>query len=212
MKIKWLGHACFLITSEKGTRIVTDPFDSKVGYVLPELTADIVTVSHGHHDHNNVGAVKGDFLLLDKAGDFSHKGVDTKGVQVFHDEEGGSRRGKNIIFKLTVDGVRVCHCGDLGHVLSDEQLKKIGEVDVLLLPVGGVYTVDAEKAFEVKKQFKPILTIPMHFKTDALTFSLDGVQSFLDIAGEGKVCKEQEVEVTRDKLQELAGILVLDYK
>lgn len=212
MKIKWLGHSCFLLTSKAGTRILTDPFDERAGYALPAVEADIVTTSHNHYDHGNVGVVKGDFEHLDKPGRFSKDGVEVSGISTFHDESGGTKRGSNIVFKFDIDGIRICHCGDLGHVLLPEQVQEIGEVDVLLVPVGGTYTVDAKGACEVRKQLEPAVTIPMHFKTELLSFPIDGVNRFLAAAGGGEMSGKQEIEVSKENLHEFPGILVLNYR
>ncbi|HAA81713.1 MAG TPA: MBL fold metallo-hydrolase, partial [Thermoanaerobacter sp.] len=119
MNIKWLGHSCFKLTSEKGTVIVTDPFDESVGYPMPNVKADIVTSSHSHFDHNYFKAVKGNFDIVDTVGEHNIKGINIKGVNTFHDDEHGAKRGKNIVFVFDIDGIRVCHMGDLGHVLTE---------------------------------------------------------------------------------------------
>jgi L-ascorbate metabolism protein UlaG (beta-lactamase superfamily) len=211
LKIKWLGHSCFLISSDTGVRILTDPFDEQVGYELPAVEADIVTTSHNHFDHNYVSIVKGNFAHVDKPGSHVERGIEIIGVPTFHDEAKGEKRGSNTIFKFTVDGVNVCHCGDLGHLLTAEQVKQVGDVDVLLLPVGGVFTVDAHEASEVMKQLKPFITIPMHFKTEALTFSVDGVNSFLKAVGGGEMTGVQEITLNKDNLKDFSKVLVLKY-
>lgn len=212
MKIKWLGHACFLLTSSSGAKVLTDPFDEQVGYELPAVKADIVTTSHDHYDHNHVSIVKGDFVHINNPGKFSERGIEITGVSTFHDESKGAKRGKNVIFKFDIDGIKVCHCGDLGHVLTDDQVKQIDEVDVLLVPVGGTYTVDARGAYEVVKQLKPIITIPMHFKTEVLGFPIDGVNNFLFAAGGGEMTGKQEIELNKDNLSQISSVLVLNYK
>jgi len=212
MKIKWFGHACFFITSSNGVRILTDPFDHTVGYEVPSVETDIVTTSHDHYDHNNVALVKGNYIHISNPGKFLEKGIEIIGVETFHDEKEGTKRGKNIIFKFNVDGIRVCHCGDLGHVLSYEQVEKLGEVDVLLVPVGGTFTVNAVKAWEVVKQLKPVITIPMHFKTEVVGLPIEGVGSFLSVAGKGLKTGKQEIELDKSNLSSFKGVVVLDYK
>lgn len=212
MKIKWLGHACFLITSDSGVRILTDPFDETVGYELPNVEADIVASSHDHFDHNHLSVVKGSFKVLDKPGKFSEKGIEVNGVSTYHDKSKGSERGKNVIFNFLIDGINLCHCGDLGHVLTEEQVKEIGKVDILLVPVGGTFTVNASEAYEVVKQLNPKVTIPMHFKTDVLDFPIDGVDKFISVAGTGKKLGKQEIEINKDNLSEFSPIVVLSYK
>ncbi len=216
MKIKWLGHSCFLLTSDSGTRVLTDPFDSRVGYKLPSVEADIVTISHGHGDHNYVQAVRGKFVQISQAGTFEHHGIRMTGIPVFHDEVNGSKRGKNIIYLFDIDGIGICHCGDLGHIPSQAQLDEIGKVDFLLLPVGGTYTVDYAEAWKIVQLIKPRVTIPMHFQAGIVNFPLDRVDKFLAEAGAGGrkdiFAGKQELEVTPDKLAALPEILVLDYE
>lgn len=212
MKIKWLGHACFLISSQNGTRILTDPFDSSVGYSVPSEEADIVTISHGHHDHNYVDAVKGEYVQFDSQGSYNNKDIAITGVSSFHDSSGGTKRGSNIIFILDVDGLRVCHCGDLGHELNEDQVEAIGKVDVLLLPVGGNYTIDAKQAANVANQLKPKVIIPMHYKTEAVNIPIEGVDKFLGIMGDYSEVESNQVEITTENINELANVLILDYE
>lgn len=178
MRIEWLGHACFLITSGGGTRIVTDPFNEEVGYPLPRVEADIVTVSHQHFDHNAVAVVGGRPRVVEGPGDHRPEGVSVRGVSTFHDQEEGRKRGTNTVFVITVDGLNVCHLGDLGHLLSPEQVRLIGPVDVLLVPVGGTYTIDAAEAAETVTALRPRVVIPMHYKTGYINFPITGVDEF----------------------------------
>ena len=212
MKIKWLGHACFLLTDERGIRVLTDPFDEKVGYRLPAVEADIVTTSHNHYDHNNTGVVKGSFVHIARPGSYCEKGLEIKGIPTYHDEDEGTRRGENTVFVFSMDGLRVCHCGDLGHIPTPAQAEAIGPVDILLVPVGGTYTIDAAGAHEVMKLLKPSVTIPMHFKTDVLGFPIDGVNRFLSAAGGGERTGNQEITVNGDSLKQLSRIMVLEYE
>lgn len=178
MKIKWLGHSCFKIKSLRGIRIVTDPFDDNVGYKIPAVEADIVTISHGHYDHNFVDCIKGDFEVVSKVGNFNSKDIPITGIHTYHDDEQGAKRGSNIVYTFNIDGIKLCHLGDLGHVLTPSQIQMIGKVDVLLIPVGGVYTINFEEALNVVQQLNPSIVIPMHYKTSALKFNLDAVESF----------------------------------
>lgn len=199
MKIKWLLHSCFLMTSQEGTHVLTDPYDTRTGLTMPEVSADIVTTSHGHGDHNFVKAVSGSFTLLDKPGSFKVKDIVINGFSTFHDNEGGTKRGNNIVFMFEIDGVRICHCGDLGHLPSAELVEKLGRVDVLMLPVGSVYTINAAEAAETVRLVKPSIAIPMHFKLPSLAFGLDGVDKFLAAAG-GSKAGRNEIEVTKETL------------
>jgi L-ascorbate metabolism protein UlaG (beta-lactamase superfamily) len=180
VEIRWLGHACFLITAGDGTRILTDPFDDTVGYDLPTVPADIVTVSHAHFDHSNVGVVQGSPEVMNSPGDRWFGGVRIRGVQTCHDTKGGALRGNNIVFIIETDDIAICHAGDLGHVPSDETAKSIGRVDVLLIPVGGTYTLDAKGAHEAVRKLDPRIVIPMHYKTPDLKMTeLDSAERFL---------------------------------
>ena len=211
MKIKYLGHAAFVITSNKGVKIITDPYETGPGLTYGEITesADIVTVSHGHHDHNNVAAVKGNPEVVSRAGRSMVKGIELKGIASYHDDAGGSLRGDNVIFCFEMDGVRVCHLGDLGHRLDDKQLKEIGSVDVLLIPVGGFYTIDAEVATEVCNQLKPRVIIPMHYKTEKGIPGIFGVEGFL--SGKANVSRpdSSQAEFKPGELPATGQIIVL---
>nr|MBO2493927.1 MBL fold metallo-hydrolase [Clostridia bacterium] len=213
MKITWFGHACFKLASDSGVTIITDPYDETVGYKLPEEHADIVTVSHQHFDHSYVQGIPGKPEVISEAGNFSVKGIPIRGIVSYHDDQGGRKRGTNIVYVYEIDGVRVCHLGDLGHVLSKEQVEQIGHVDVLLIPVGGTYTIDAKAAASVVSTLKPSIAIPMHYKTAKIDFSIDGVEKFLEVMGGGTYIHDHTLEV---KKQDIEGketrILVLDYE
>ncbi len=178
MKIKWLGHAAFMITSDSGTRIITDPYETSdvLKYGNIEESADIVTVSHDHGDHNNVAAVRGN--PQEVRGTTEAKGIKFRGIPTYHDDAGGSQRGSNTIFCFEVDGVNICHFGDLGHLLSNTQLAELGKVDVLLIPVGGFFTIDAQTASKISDQLKPGVIIPMHYQNNKCGFPIKGVDEF----------------------------------
>lgn len=164
MKIEYFGHSCFRLTAKNGVRLLTDPYTG-VGYELPKgISAEIVTVSHGHFDHNFVQGVTGVEKTVDGVNETSYKGISLVGVESWHDERQGTLRGKNIIFKITIDGVCVCHMGDIGEACSEELLQQIGEVDVLLLPIGGTYTIDALQAKEYVEKIPCKIVIPMHYR------------------------------------------------
>jgi L-ascorbate metabolism protein UlaG (beta-lactamase superfamily) len=211
MKIKYLGHATFVITSNKGVNIITDPYETTPDLTYGEITesADIVTVSHKHFDHGNVAAVRGNPVVINRAGRSEAKGIEFNGIASYHDEAGGSLRGDNIIFCFELDGVRVCHLGDLGHRLDDKQLKEIGSVDVLLIPVGGVYTIDAKVATEVCDQLKPRVIIPMHYKTEKGLAGISGVEGFLN--GKANVSRpdSSQAEFKPGELPATGQIIVL---
>lgn len=167
MRIEWKGHASFLLTGAKGVRILTDPFDPSVGYPVPKVEVDVVTVSHQHYDHNCTEMLPGKPVVIEGAGEHRAAGVEIKGVATHHDPEQGQLRGNNTVFIMLLDGLRICHLGDLGHRLSPGQAAEIGPVDILCVPVGGVYTVDAKEAYDVVQQLRPALVLPMHYKLDA---------------------------------------------
>jgi len=189
-RITWLGHAFFLVES-KQARIAMDPFNASVGYPIPDVTADVVLVTHEHGDHNNVGAVKGSPTVVRGAGQHGAVGIAVKGVATKHyDDPKNARRGPNTVFVWQQGGIKLAHCGDLGHVLSDAQVAEIGPVDVLMIPVGGFYTIDAQKAKRVVDQLKPKIVFPMHYRTDAMSGKkspLAPVDDFLGVMNEEAV-------------------------
>ena len=217
MKIQWFGQSCFCVTAKNGTKIVTDPYSKKfgklAGFRLPELDANIVTVSHDHDDHNNVGAIKGDFVHIKDPGAFSQENIGIKGVQTFHDNVSGKKRGKNIVYNFRIDGLNVCHCGDLGHLLSPEQIKEIGNVDILLLPIGGRAVLDASGATEVMKQLNPTIVIPMHYRTKSmgfLGFIFGTVDTFITVSKKDTM-NYKELDINLSNVKEFSGITVLQY-
>ena len=215
MRIQWLGgHACFLLTTNNAVKILIDPYDTKIGYQLPKVAADIVTTSHDHFEHNNIQAVTGQFRHFSQPGKFSQNGLEVSGTLTFHDSENGVKRGRSIIYKFTADGIDQCHCGDLGHVLTPEQVAEIGHVDILMIPVGGYYTIDAVAAAEVVKLLKPQIIIPMHFRTAAFNppnVPIDEADRFVSIMGGGQKPGVQVIELQKEDLPTMAGVTVLDY-
>ena len=209
MKIKWLGHASFLITSNSGVKIITDPYEpnDKLRYGEINESADIVTVSHDHFDHANVAAVKGNPQVV--KGNAEIKGIRFKGIATFHDAAGGRDRGKNTILCFEVDGVKVCHLGDLGHELTAEQAAAVGDVDVALLPVGGFYTIDAAVASKVADKLNPKVVIPMHFKNNKCDFPITGVEEFLRGKKDVNQPDVSEVEFKAGELPAATQIIVL---
>jgi L-ascorbate metabolism protein UlaG (beta-lactamase superfamily) len=212
MKLKWLGHSCFILTASNGVKVLMDPFGEGYGYEVPSAEADLVTISHQHRDHNNTGAATGPFTLIDSPGSYDKDGVHITGIAAAHDSVGGSQRGKNTIFKVTMDGVNVCHCGDLGHLLAPGQAREIGKVDVLLLPVGGFFTIDAAMATQVTGQLSPTVIIPMHYKVGGVNLPIQGVEPFVKAMGSARKLDVQEIELTPDNLEKYAGVVVLKYE
>jgi L-ascorbate metabolism protein UlaG (beta-lactamase superfamily) len=216
VRIKWLGHSAFLLTAADGTSVITDPyvpgsFNGAIKHGPIRETADAVTISHHHQDHDGVAGLPGQPVVYDRAGAFNAGAVGITGFETFHDDSQGARRGRNTVFVFQADGLRVCHCGDLGHVLTRQQVAGIGRVDVLLLPVGGTFTVNAAAAHEVAEQLAARITIPMHYKTDKLGFDIDGVEAFMQGAKNGKRIGRAEVEVSADRLPRTPEIWVLEH-
>ena len=171
MEITYLGHSSFKLKGKVGT-VITDPFEKSVGFSLPAATADVVTVSHGHPDHNNSGAVKAGAsrekpFIIEAAGEYEVSGISIFGYQSFHDDKQGRERGSNIVYSIVVDGVSIVHLGDLGHSLTESFIEKLGNVDVLLCPVGGHYTINSKVAVDLIQEIEPSYVVPMHYKTDA---------------------------------------------
>ena len=204
MKLKWLGHACFLITSETGLRIIIDPYETGGGirYSPVNEAADIVTVSHDHSDHNAVSSVRGKPEVVKDSGVKDVKGIQFKGIATYHDESQGGERGTNTVFCFSVDGLKLCHLGDLGHRLSREDIAEIGGVDVLFIPVGGFFTIDANVASQVCDDLKPKVVVPMHYKTPKLDFPVAGVEDFVKGKKNVRTLDSSEAEF---KLGELPG-------
>lgn len=215
MDIYWGGQALFRLKG-KNTSVIIDPFDpSFTGLKLPkELTADVVLSTHDHKDHNNIGVVKtpsGDKAKeFDSPGEYEIGGVVIAAISSFHDDTSGAERGKNILFHLMVDGLNIVHLGDLGQSrLTEEQLIQIGEVDILLVPVGSVYTIDAKNAAAIVVQLEPKIIIPMHFKIEGLKFELEGVEPFLKEMGAEGVIAQPKLSITKEKLPEEPQVVVL---
>jgi len=212
MKIKWLGHSSFLIESERGIQIITDPFDETLGYKLPRIKANIVTVSHEHFDHNYVRGVKGrPVVFKGLVSRESHK-MEFRGISSYHDSVYGRQRGLNTIFVIKADGLNLCHLGDLGHVLDSDKLTEIGRIDILFVPVGGFYTIDSSQATQIIEEIKPKIVIPMHYKTEAIKFSIDPVEVFLSDKDNVQELESNEFEIREDALPKNTQIYVLQYE
>ena len=210
MDINWLGHSCFRIKGRQAS-IVTDPYPPDLGYSLGKPTADIVTVSHQHPSHNYHQGVGGEPRLITGPGEYEIAGVLIIGIATFHDAEGGQKRGKNTIYLMDVDGVAICHLGDLGHVLTAEQVEEIDDVDVLLLPVGGVSTIDASMAAEVIRQLEPKAVVPMHYKTPVLNREFGPVEKFLKEMGIERLDSQPKLSLTPSSLPASTQVFLLDY-
>ncbi len=196
MKIQWLGHSSFLIETN-GIKILTDPFDNSIGYTTIFPGVDIVLVSHEHFDHNTVGNVPSYKQVIKGNVEKEFEGIKIKGIAGYHDNQKGSLRGKITMFKIQSEDISLLHLGDLGTLLTDEQLKEIGEVDIVMVPIGGKYTIGPEEAWEVIKQLNPKIVIPMHYKTPFLTLDILPLDNFL----ESRPYEEKDVlEITSSAL------------
>jgi len=216
MKVKWYGHSAFLITTAKGVKIIMDPYQSgafggdlRYGRITDE--ADIVLSSHDHDDHNYTKDIQGHFTYINKAGTYEEKGVKIRAVPTYHDGSKGSQRGKNLIFIVEADDLKLAHAGDLGHTLDAAAVQGIGAVDILLLPVGGFFTIDSAEAARIVEDLKPRVTIPMHFKTEKCGFPIAPVEDFTRGRERVRDAGSAEVEVSKLTLPREAEIVVLDY-
>jgi len=210
MDISWLGHSCFRIRGSRAT-VVTDPYSPDLGYSLGKPTARIVTVSHQHPGHSYVQGIGGEPRLVVRPGEYEIDGVLIIGVATFHDADRGGKRGKNTVYLMEVDEVSICHLGDLGHVLTAQQVEEIGNVDVLLLPVGGVSTINASMAAEVVRQLEPKVVVPMHYRTPALSRELEPVEGFLKEVGVKEVEPQSKLSLTRSNLPASTQVFLLNY-
>jgi len=210
MELSWLGHSCFRIRGSHAI-IITDPYPPSLGYSLGKPTARVVTVSHQHPGHSYVQGIGGGPRRLTGPGEYEISGVLIMGIATFHDREKGRKRGKNTVYLMEVDEISVCHLGDLGHVLTAEQVEELGDVDVLLLPVGGVSTINAPMAAEVVRQLEPKVVVPMHYKTEALSWELEPVERFLKEIGVEPVVSQPKLSFTRSSLPASTQVFLLDY-
>lgn len=199
-KISWAGQSCFQISvsnsKDHSADIVIDPYDEATGLKLPNLSADILLVTHPHHDHNNIKAIKGDPFLISGPGEYEVKGVFIQGIPSFHDDSNGKEKGQNTIYVFEAEDIKFCHLGDLGQKqLTDEQLEKIDAIDVLLIPVGGEYTIDSQSAQKIIGQIEPKIVIPMHYDLPKLEMKLDGVDKFLKTMGKPSVTPQDKLTI-----------------
>jgi L-ascorbate metabolism protein UlaG (beta-lactamase superfamily) len=207
--IKWLGHASFLLESA-GIKVLTDPFNAEIGYQPCKEKIDIVTISHEHWDHNAVDILVGSPRIIRETGLYTIDGINILGISSYHDKKQGQERGYNTIFKISSENLDILHLGDLGHVLTDRQLLEVGNVDILLVPVGGRYTVDADAAYEIVEQLQPQIIIPMHFLTaDVSLKELAPVEAFT--AKFPRIIKKPFLEISKQTLAPELRVIVLDY-
>lgn len=210
MEITWYGQAAFKLKGKTAT-VVVDPYDPSIGLKWSKAEADILAVTHGHPDHNNTAGVSGASYIAKGPGEYEIKGIAFTGVSSWHDNKEGAERGANTIYIFNIDGVRICHLGDLGqHQLTESQLEEIGDVDVLLIPVGGVYTVSAPEAAKIVAELEPKIIVPMHYLLPGLTVPLEPVDHFLKEMGKENITPLPKLTVSSEKLPEEAQIVVLE--
>ncbi len=208
MNINYYGHSCFKITTKPQGRatedvvIFIDPFDKSIGLRPPQGHDDIVFVSHNHYDHNNVEALKDNPVIIDLPGEYSAKGVNAIGIDTFHDKKEGAERGKNTVFIIESEDMKVCFLGDLGGNLTPEQLEEIDGVDILLIPVGGKYTLDGKEAAELVRKIEPKIVIPMHYKIKGSNMDISDEKKFCSEIGN---CPTQKVSKLTIKKKDLEG-------
>ena len=211
MEISWHGHSCFRLRDKDGL-VITDPYGKGIGYSLPHIRADIVTISHYHPHHSYLKGVKGEPKVIDAPGEYEIQGVFIAGIASFHDKRRGRDRGRNTIYLFDFDGFTICHLGDLGQVLTPSQVEELGDVDLLLIPVGGHTTINAAEASEVISLLEPRLVIPMHYRTETTVGSpLDEVDKFLKVMGvKGEV--QDSLKVTKSTLPDETQVVILRHK
>jgi L-ascorbate metabolism protein UlaG (beta-lactamase superfamily) len=209
MNIQYYGHSCFKITTKSegknndGIVAFIDPFDKKIGLKPPQGRADVVFVSHSQHtDHNNVEALKDNPVVIDAPGEYSVKGINVTGIDSFHDDKEGAERGRNTIFVLDAEDIRICHLGDLGVDLSVKQLEKIGDVDILMIPVGGKYTIDSKLAVRIAKKLSPSIVIPMHYKMKGIILDVSDEKDFCSEVGNCPKEKINKINLKKKDLEE----------
>ena len=216
MILTYHGHSMFKLKGKRGT-VVTDPYDEYIGFTPPRLSADIITVSHAHSDHNAIDKVTGTArrsnpFIITEPGEYEVGRISVFGVKTHHDSAGGSERGDNVVFTTLIDGIRVCHLGDLGHELTSEQLDGIGHVDVLLVPIGGTFTIDPEQAIKTIRAMEPGIAIPMHYKTvkhnDKVFADLKTLEDFLIEYGV-EPTPVAKLDLTNAKIPEETELVIL---
>ncbi len=203
MNIQYYGHSCFKITTRPEGRgqeevsLFLDPFEKKIGLRPPQGQADLVLITHHHYDHNNAGAIKGNPTIIDIPGEYSVKGINIIGLESFHDSASGTERGRNTIYLIESEDMKICHLGDLGEGLSEKQLEEIDGLDVLMIPIGGKCTINSKQAIEIIQKIEPKIIIPMHYKIKGTTIDIDDEKNFC--AEIGKCSKEKPFKINLKK-------------
>ena len=208
MKLKWYGHSCFSLTFADGTTLITDPFDDTTGYPLCTARADAVLSSHDHFDHNHIASISGSPTMINTPGMHELNGIKITRTAAFHDPEEGKLRGKNVIFAVEAEGLKLVHLGDLGHMPNAEQLETIKNADVIMMPIGGTFTITTPQAVELIAQAKPRTALAMHFHNDYCQFPISDEKEFVALTG--AVEMPNEIEITSETT--LPAAIVMKYE
>lgn len=212
MELTWLGHSCVRIRGRDAV-VIMDPCPKDTGYNIGKPPADVVTVSHDHPAHNNVAAVSGSPRVIAGPGEYEVSGVLIAGVRTFHDGTGGAERGKNTAYLVEIDGVRICHLGDIGHVPTREQIEQLSGADILLVPVGGGSTIDSTAAARTVSLLEPHVAVPIHYQTPSYKGEeLAGVDRFLKEMGLKEIEPQSKIAANRGGLTGELRTIVLDYR
>lgn len=207
MKLEWIGHACFRMTALDGTTVITDPYDESVGIAMLPLCADLITMSHEHHDHNETCMIKGQPVIV-HGGELAAVGsVTSRAAASYHDDAQGAKRGRNFIRIFEIDGLKVVHMGDQGCMPDEDVLEAIAGADVMMIPVGGTYTVDAQGAKAIVEAAKPVCVVPMHVKTKRCPYPIAPMTDFLTVMGAQSVSAYEAIELAEDHLPQ--GVLLM---
>ena len=212
MVITWYGQACFKIQS--GDLVIAiDPFGKEIGFTSPRFKTDIALVTHGHHDHANLDTLAGEPFAIVGPGEYEVKGVFIRGIETFHDTVRGKERGLNTIYSIEVEGIRILHLGDFGEEkMREETLDAIGDVDILMIPVGGVYTIEGDTAARVARQIEPAIVIPMHYKIPGLKPNLQGVETFLKEMGVKDTAAQDKLTIKKKDIPEDGKMTIIVLK
>ncbi len=214
MVIEWLGHSCFKVTLKNSKKVLFDPFDKTVGYPYNDIEADVVVVSHDHYDHNDLSHVKGDYDVVKTEGIHNIGDFTIECIKTWHDCSQGRQRGENLVSLVSRAGISLCHMGDIGCMPPKEMFEKLDGVDILLIPVGGTFTIDAKEALEICERVSPNIIIPMHFKTPVSKMNIAPIDDFLEAAAsEYDVSRlgKCSFEIDKTTLKKRTRIVVMEY-
>jgi L-ascorbate metabolism protein UlaG (beta-lactamase superfamily) len=210
LDINWLGHSCFRIKGKEAV-LLTDPCNPQTGYSIGKAKADIVTLSHNHPGHSYLDTLEEGYKLIKSPGEYELRGVFITGIATYHDKVEGQERGNNCVYVIEMDGITICHLGDIGHLLSSKTVEDIGNVGILLMPVGGLSTIDSSVAAEMVRMISPRIVIPMHYKTAAVTRDLEPVDKFLKKLGIMESVPQPKLVINKSTFTESTQVIVLGY-